>query len=304
MADLQNVTAEDFETSYLNLTLRFKNAKTLWEFEDLLREFKALSDYKDSNLYARDCNLRIQRINKDLNEADYNLALNCFYNSKTVRDFKRTKTLFEALGRYKDSEYYVGECEMQISLRDVNYHMFETKPEAAAEPKVKPNRNQNDKISAPSKPAEPVKTQAPAKPVTYETESFDKKTHALISKVIRTVLILFLYVPAILYVFILLLVMIFEFESLASEVDGSLLPFYVLFIGILVYNIVKVLFCIISLLPFWDRIENKIPLIKETSRIKNIFLQTLVRLCYQFLITVIFYTVLSVILIMVAIGVA
>lgn len=304
MADLQNVTAEDLETSYLNLTLRFKNAKTLWEFEDLLREFKALSDYKDSNLYVRDCNLRIQRLNRDLNEADYNLALNCFNNSKTVRDFKRTKELFEALGRYKDAEYYVGECEMQISLRDVNYHMFETKSAAAAEPKVKPNWNQNDKISAPSKPAEPVKTQAPAKPVTRETESVNKKAHAFYSRLIRSVIIIVFYFPGLLFTISLVLVMITESASLAAEVEGSLLPTYVLFIGILVFNIAKMLFCIISLIPFWDSIENRIPLIKETSRIRNVFLQAFVRLCYQFLITVIFYTVWSVVSIMVAIGVA
>ena len=262
----QQIDNSNISTVYQNLIDQFQKANSVWEFEDLMRSFAKLGDYKDAQYYSKFCNDKRKRIASDKQEIDYGMAMTCFENSKSFRDFERAKKLFEGLGNYKDSTYYVKECEIQMSLRDVNYKMFAPKKETAL------------KVSQNSvRPLEQRQSVSHIKKEETSTENI-----AFYSRIIRTALIAVLYIPAELLVSLLIIV---------AASDGSYPSQLAFFTAVFVYNLAKIVYCFISLFPGFKTVEPNIPIVNKIGESKSLFLQVFLRLTFNFVLTNIFYFV-------------
>ena len=107
------------------------------------------------------------------------------------------------------------------------------------------------------------------------------ETNCLVSKLIRSGIICFIYIPVMIF-FVLCLCLVLPDEL--QDVDmGSKITITAIFLPPVLLSAIKLLFCLFSFFPMWNRIEKENFLF---IRERNIFIQLLFRLGFQLAFTI------------------
>ena len=277
---LQNGMNNNIEYDYLTLEKKFYDAVTVWEFEDLREAFSNMSGYKSSQAYINKCNERIKKITDDNKELDYGMAETCFNNAKTATDFERCHTLFEALGNYKDSFYYLNECQTQIELL-TEAPIFVRHDNSNKSVVSTLNENIHGE-----KKADTDNAASRARQRELDMRAAAKKKEAVFTaKLIRTIVIYIINIPCLCFNLLFFLVALISVEDVDSY------SFILCFLGLIVINLTKLIFCVFSFFKPWIKLEEKVKLLESISNISNGFAQGMVRLLAQMVISYILYVV-------------
>ena len=296
---IQSIIEEKKEEHYYSLKKSFENGRTVSEYEELKLSFSKLGDYKDSKELYKACDERILQIKENEKEELYNSAKDSFNNGKTMYEYETIKSSFKKLGDYKDSKELYKACDeriLQIKEKEKEQRYIDgiKKIESGKYEKIRQAISIFSGFEDYKDSQEYLRI---AKEKLVAIEEKELKRPRRISKIIRTIIVGFVY--GIIGIFLGLLLLL----SLISEIENpttTYIPIYIVLVVIIAFCIFKIFICIISFFPRWEKLGSKIPIFSKIGLIKNVFLQTVIRLALQFLITIGFVIFLLILMIVLA----
>lgn len=272
MAESVNTIDEEKKAVLDDLISRFNNAESVFEYEDLKSEFEELGDFFDAKNFAAECMKKIDLINEEKKNLDYQIAVSCLNKAKTAAECDRLKEYFVGLGKYKSAEYYSGLC---MKIKDEILTTENYKNQAA---RIKNNDYRSQTNTAASKNS-PVRTKKNSKEVSEG------------AKTITLALELATRLPMMFTAFMMIII-------LGADADNMIVVTYimVLIVGLII-DIVKIGYSFFCLSEAGIVFEEGFPLLSSINKVDNSFLQAFFRLLIFAGINVIYFVLASILMI-------
>ncbi len=299
MTELQESTSNQDFSVYDEFLSRIENASVIWELEDLKRAIADHEKFSELKSLILVCDRKISKIQNEQKEADYLFAKSGYENAKTVREFEGIKKLFQELGNYSDAEYYVTYCDLRIEelSSGVSENKKEDTPKEAASPVKSTYESPKTKPEPDFEVEETIEIDYSKvrKRVPESTHEFKVKSARFLANIIRLITVELVYLMALFFfaimVFCLILVAVSDTTNVAVRFG------VIMFIIASVFCLAKMIYPPLCLIPAFARLEDSIPGIRELRNSENALLQVMIPLIIQFIISIVFWTVWTLVLI-------
>ncbi len=299
MTELQESTSNQDYNVFDEFSSRIEKASIIWELEDLKREIADHEKFSELKSLILVCDRKIAKIQNEQKESDYLFAKSSYENAKTVKEFEGIKKLFQALGNYSDSEYYVTYCDLRIGELSPGYsdNKKEDTPREAASPVKSPDESPKTKPEPDFEIEDTIELDYSKikKRVPVSSHENKVKSARLLANAIRLVVVDTVYL--IVLFFFGIMSFVFVFVAISDTTNRSVRFGLIMFIVACVFSLVKMIYPILCFIPSFARMEDSFPLIGELRNSENILFQVMIPLIIQFAVSLFFWTIWTLVLI-------